>query len=219
VYAAFIGTQGEYGYAKANLRAVEPEPLPDTVPFEVYSSLMGMLASSGASLVPGPNWYWYPETIVLKLSNTNLEFLHWLMEYFSCMFSFDNTPKLNNLHSQSYRVFSSASSLALAIWAHWNDEYLTTNLPLHFAHYFSWHTLAFWAMKSGKYSGNYFYIHVSRLAAQDKQLLITLLKSKCGLDSKLTMKGNKLAISNPTLVVDKLRPLFHESQLYRLAKA
>lgn len=40
----------------------------------------------------------------------------------------------------------------------------------------------------------------------DKEVLMTALKEKCGLDSKLTMKGTKLAISNPVLVVEKLRP-------------
>ena len=34
----------------------------------------------------------------------------------------------------------------------------------------------------------------------------------------LTMNKNKLAISNPEQVVAKLKPLFHESQLYRLSK-
>lgn len=52
----------------------------------------------------------------------------------------------------------------------------------------------------------------------DKEVLMTALKEKCGLDSKLTIKKTKLAISNPVLVVEKLRPLFHESQLYRLDK-
>jgi hypothetical protein len=185
----------------------------------VYSSLMGLLASSGGKLVNGPNWYWYPRTIVLKLSNTNLEFLYWLMDYFSPMFEFTNTPKLSSAGaSRSYRVISVASELAIQVWAHWNDNTLQAILPHHFTHYFSWHTLAFMAMRSGKYSGNYFYIHVSLLKEQDKTVLMSALKEKCGLDSKLTMKGNKLAISNPTLVVSKLRPLFHASQLYRLDK-
>lgn len=61
-------------------------------------------------------------------------------------------------------------------------------------------------MQSGKYSGNYFYIQVSMLEDFDKEVLMTALKEKCGLDSKLTMKGTKLAISNPVLVVEKLRP-------------
>ena len=74
-------------------------------------------------------------------------------------------------------------------------------------------------MRSGKYSGNYFYIHVSSLTHKDKELLISLLKSKCDMEAKLTMKDNKLAISNPAQVVEKLRPLFHKSQLYRLDKA
>lgn len=52
----------------------------------------------------------------------------------------------------------------------------------------------------------------------DKEVLMLALKQKYGLDSKVTMKGTKLAIHNPTLVVSKLRPLFHESQLYRLEK-
>ena len=73
-------------------------------------------------------------------------------------------------------------------------------------------------MRSGKYSGNYFYIHVSMLTDADKGVLMLALQQKCGLDSKVTMKGTRLAISNPTLVVSKLRPLFHESQLYRLEK-
>lgn len=179
---------------------------------------MGLLATNGGKLIPGANWYWYPRTIVLKLSHTNLNFLQWLMDYFSPLFTFTNTPKpVNATGSRSFRVISVASELAIQIWAHWNDESLNGVLPHHFSHsqrssvlrtfgYFSLYTLAFWAMQSGKYSGNYFYIQVSMLEDFDKEVLMTALKEKCGLDSKLTMKGTKLAISNPVLVVEKLRP-------------
>lgn len=54
---AYLGTDGQYGYAKANLTPVVVKPLSDKIPFDVYSSLMGLLASSGGKLVNGPNWY------------------------------------------------------------------------------------------------------------------------------------------------------------------
>lgn len=151
---------------------------------------------------------------MLKLSHTNLDLLHWLMEYFSPIFTFVNVPKRISKESNSYRVVRVESELAISIWAHWHHEGLDTVLPYHFTDYFSWHTLAFC-----KYSGKYFYIQVSMLTDKDKQVLISALKDKCGLESRLTMNNTRLAISNPLSVVDKLRPLFHESQLYRLNKA
>lgn len=217
---AILGTDGRYGYAKENLQYEELKPLPADLPFNLYSSLMGLLASSGATLVPGPNWYWYPRTIVLKLSSTNLIYLRWLMETFSPRFDFHNTSKVNKA-SGSHRFMSAASELAITIWAHWNEtERLDAGLklPLHFEEYFSWYTLAFWAMRSGQYSGNYFYIQVSMLSDADKAVLMSVLQAKCGLESRLTMNNTKLAISNPELVVSKLNPLVHSSQMYRLEK-
>ena len=55
LYVAYLGTDGRYGYARENMKTVTPKPLPNDLPFKEYSSLMGMLATNGASLVPGPN--------------------------------------------------------------------------------------------------------------------------------------------------------------------
>lgn len=52
---AYLGTDGRYGYARENLTPVEVKPLPEQVPYEIYSSLMGLLATNGGKLIPGPN--------------------------------------------------------------------------------------------------------------------------------------------------------------------
>jgi hypothetical protein len=52
---AILGTDGRYGYARDNEQLEPIKPLPDDVPFEIYSSLMGMLATNGAKMNPGPN--------------------------------------------------------------------------------------------------------------------------------------------------------------------
>lgn len=73
-------------------------------------------------------------------------------------------------------------------------------------------------MRNGSWRGNTFLIQVSMLNSTEKELLITLLKNKLGLESYLTMSSKKLAISNPELIAQKLKPLFHSSQLHRLVK-
>ena len=73
-------------------------------------------------------------------------------------------------------------------------------------------------MRNGQYKNNVFLIQVSMLTERDKEVLMLALKDKCGMSSRLTMKGTRLAITNPELVVAKLRPLFHTSQLHRLNK-
>jgi len=74
-------------------------------------------------------------------------------------------------------------------------------------------------MRSGQYLNNAFIIGVSRLDTAEKTRLITVLESKLGLKSYLTMGDNRLAITNPELVVRIIRPHFHESQLSRLERA
>jgi len=100
---------------------------------------------------------------------------------------------------------------------HWQHEGLHL-LPIHFEEYFDWITLAFWAMRNGQWTNNYFVIGVSRLNASERQRLIDVLQSKLGLSSKLIMGGKKLAISDPQRVVDNISPHFHGSQLHRLSK-
>ena len=100
---------------------------------------------------------------------------------------------------------------------HWKHEGINL-LPTHFEEYFEWSTLAFWAMRNGQYLNNSFVIGVSRLISSEKDRLISILESKLGLVSKLTMAGKRLAISDPILVIDKIRPYFHSSQLSRLVR-
>ena len=52
---AYLGTDGRYGYARENLTAVEVKPLPENIPYNIYSSLMGLLATNGGKLIGGPN--------------------------------------------------------------------------------------------------------------------------------------------------------------------
>jgi hypothetical protein len=74
-------------------------------------------------------------------------------------------------------------------------------------------------MRNGKWIGNYYLIHINRLNAEEKLLMIKLIKDKLGYDSHLTMNDTKLAIANPEKLVNELRPLFHDSQLSRLNRS
>lgn len=67
-------------------------------------------------------------------------------------------------------------------------------------------------MRSGQYS---FLIGISRLNPVEQ---LPVLKDKLGLESHITMSGKKLSISDPELVVNKIRPHFHASQLHRLVR-
>lgn len=73
-------------------------------------------------------------------------------------------------------------------------------------------------MRNGGYVNNYFMIGISRLNGAEKERLIAVLQSKLCLESHITMGGRRLAIHNPELIVSKLRPYFHSSQLYRLER-
>lgn len=73
-------------------------------------------------------------------------------------------------------------------------------------------------MRNGGYIGNYFCIGISRLNPEEQERLVNVLRSKLGLESHVTMGGKKLAIHNPVLVVQHIKPYFHASQLYRLVK-
>lgn len=206
---AFLGHQGNYHYAGTFNEYFQPLiALPEWVPFQLYSSLMGLLMTSGASLGHGPNWYWHPDSIILKMSNRNLEFLKWLISYFAPMFRFPNSYYQS---STTWVVNTAASFLCLIIYVHWKDITLKGILPSHFAEYFSIHTLAFIAMRNGQYLNNTFAIGISKLTLEDKILLMKLIESKLGYSSKLTMKDKRLAISNPESLVKELRPLFHKS--------
>lgn len=193
-------------------------PLPDNLNFEVYSSLMGLLATNGASLQLGFNWYWDYKTVFLRLSHPDPQFLWWLTNFFhSDVIDFIGKEQKPISTSNSKQVSSIPTNLCYILWLHWNEVGIHV-LPVHFAHFFSIHTLAFWAMRNGQWSGQLFYIHVGRLNDQEKALLIALIQDKLGYSSKLAMNGNKLAIDNPAKLVLELKPLFHYTQLHRLVK-
>lgn len=199
-------------------KQVQVEPVPSDLDFNKYSALMGLLATNGASLRLGFNWYWDYRTVYLRLSNSNLEFLDWLVGSFNCShFQFD-TKKFNRISSSnSIQIGSLPSEMCYVLWLHWN-QVGTYVLPFHFAEYFTIRTLATWSMRNGQWKGNSFIINVSRLNESEKGLLMSLIKDKLGYESRLTMKNNKLAISSPEQLVRRLAPYFHESQLYRLTK-
>lgn len=178
-----------------------------------YSALMGLLCSSGANIHKGPNSWHYPRCTVIKLSSSNIEFLKWLMRQFSIWLTWN--PILNHQGSTSFRSVSRDSFYLYILRMHWYHEGLHF-LPNHFEEYFDWITLAFWAMRSGQYLQDRFYIGVSRLNDAEKLRLINVLSSKLGLDSKLTMNGSRLSIRNSEVVVEHIRPFFHVSQLHRL---
>lgn len=193
-------------------------PLPDDLNTVTYSGLMGLLATNGASFQLGFMWFWDYKTVFLRLSHTNFEFLKWLCDIFdSDEFDFEGKQFKQVKASGSFQLSCLPSTLCFILWQHWNEQGIHI-LPVHFAQYFSIHTLAMWSMRNGQWTGQTFLIHVNRLNAEEKDLLISLIKEKLGYESYLTMQATKLAISNPAKLVQELKPLFHESQLHRLNK-
>jgi hypothetical protein len=213
-----------HGYANMGggeyrLKQLQVLPVPDDLDFVKYSTLMGYLATNGASLQLGKNWFWDYSTVYLRLAHTSYEFLYWLVGELHhrphFVFADKNFNRMSS--SNSIQIGTIPSHMCYILWLHWNQVGIHL-LPHHFEHYFSINTLASWAMRNGQRTGNVFMIHVSRLNDNEKALLISLIKDKLGYDSYLTMKGNKLSISSPDKLVKELTPFFHESQLYRLVK-
>lgn len=185
---------------------------PNVFSLTAYEALMGLLCSSGANLARGPNCWHYPRSTILKLSSSDLGFLKWLISQFSDTLGWN--PIRNSSitgASASITCLSHTSFFLYILRMHWYHEGLYF-LPVHFEQYFSWITLAFWAMRSGQYS---FLIGISRLNTVEQ---LPVLKDKLGLESHITMSGKKLSISDPELVVNKIRPHFHASQLHRLVR-
>lgn len=182
-----------------------------------YSSLMGLLATNGASLQQGYMWHWDHNSISLRLSHTNTDFLGWLVDLFTGLgLSFKDKEFIEVLSSRSIKIGSLPSQLCFILWLHWNESTIN-ELPYHFAEYFSIKTLAFWAMRNGHWVGNTFIIVVgSRQNDFEKTLLMTLIKDKLGFDSHLIRDGKQLAIHNPEDLVFEMKPYFHSSQMHRL---
>lgn len=212
-YAIIGNEHGEYPVKRRELL-----PIPKNLDFDMYSSLMGLLATNGASLQLAKNWYWTYSFVYLRLAHPNYDFLYWLVSTFSSRHFPFNKKGFNRVSSSnSINIGSVPSWTRYIMWLHWNEVNIHL-LPHHFEEYFSIRTLASWAIRNGIRTGNVFIIHVSRLNEAEKTLLITLIRNKLGYDSYLTMKNTKLAINNPEALVRQLKPLFHESQLYRLVK-
>ncbi len=121
-------------------------PVPEDLDFDEYSSLMGLLATNGASLQLGYNWYWDFRTVYLRLSYPDIVFLKWLVGLFHSTHFYFVGQTINNVSSSnSIQVGSLPSEMCYILWLHWN-EVGTYVLPFHFAEYFSIRTLATWAM-------------------------------------------------------------------------
>ncbi|MBC9708944.1 MAG: hypothetical protein H9W80_06820 [Enterococcus sp.] len=196
----------------------DPDASKETLPRQLYAALMGLLCTSGATIMKGPHNWHFPRSTVLKLSSTDLVFLQWLMDLFTPYLEWNPIRNASLKGASSSLAAVSLDSFYLYILRmHWQHEGLHL-LPIHFEEYFDWITLAFWAMRNGQWTNNYFVIGVSRLNVSERQRLIDVLESKLGLSSKLIMGGKKLAISDPQRVVDNISPHFHGSQLYRLSK-
>lgn len=185
---------------------------------QVYAALMGLLCSSGATIGKGPNNWHYPRSTILKISSTDIQFLRWLMDFFTPWLTWNPIgPTSVKGASNSLRGNSHNSFFLYILRMHWQHEGLHL-LPTHFEEYFDWITLAFWAMRNGQYINNGFMIGVSRLDPAEQQRLIDVLQSKLGLQSRITMGGKRLLIANPELVIEHIRPFFHKSQLSRLVR-
>ncbi len=212
----------DYRYAimsggKYKEKHLEVLPIPNNLDFTKYSSLIGLLATNGASLQQGYIWFWYYNNIFLRVSHPNKEFLYWLVKFFdSSVFPFK--PELTEVaSSDSLQMKSKPTQFCYILWLHWNEVGINV-LPHHYAEYFSIHTLAFWAMRNEHWTGNTFTLFIGRLNSAETALFQSLIKEKLGFDSNITPKSKKLRILNPSELVKQLKPLFYSSQIYRLEK-
>lgn len=151
--ASLSSTEGK-AKKKRKQRVFALVPLPPEVPYEVISSLYGLLSSAGASLQLGPKWWWFLDCTTLRLTFKDLVLLEDLADYFSPYFSFkDESLLANNQGGRTSRTYtSSPSQLAFILWCHWYEGDIDF-LPYNFEYYFSVHTLTFWAMRSGRWVG------------------------------------------------------------------
>jgi len=205
------------GEGKSKSYPLVPLSSEDHLPFIYYSALMGLLASSGARLEHGPNWWWYLDSKVLRFTSTNLDWLNYVTDIFRKYFEFDTTPTIHSKASGSFKYVSSSTRLCLILWCHWNDRYIEF-LPLHFEYYFSVYTLAFWAMRNGQWTNKKFIIYVGRLSERDKKRLINIMQAKLGLESKLIRNGKILSITDGQRAVAIMYSIFHGTQKHRLEK-
>lgn len=215
---AYMGQ--EHGCKKYARKLLMLEPIPGDLLYNQYSFLMGFLCTNGASFKLGFNWFWDYRTVYLMLSHVNSDFLDWLCDIISYSpnhFNFDDKPIKEHRTSNSQQLASFPSHMCYILWLHWNEEGINL-LPGHFSHYFSLYTLAAWAMKNGQWSGNFFYIHISRLNFEEKELLKSLIENKLGFTSHFSHGNSKLAIHSPEELIALIKPQFHESQLHRLSK-
>jgi len=187
------------------------------LPYSYYSALIGLLASSGARLEHGPNWWWYLDSKVLRFTSTNLEWLEYVTNVFSKYFEFYDTPTIHSKSSGSIKYISSPSKLCHILWCHWNDDNIEF-LPIHFEYYFSAYTLAFWSMRNGQWTNKKFLIYVGRLSENDKKRLIDVLQVKLGLESKLIRNNKMLAITDGKRAVALMYSIFDGTQKHRLEK-
>lgn len=94
------------------------EPIPEGMPFEVYSSLMGLLASAGACLDKGPNWWIFINSTVLKLTFKDTELLELMRLFFGPYFRFPKVSHLANKTRSSQRYISQPCLLSFNLWCH-----------------------------------------------------------------------------------------------------
>lgn len=205
--------------AKYQRKALMLEPIPEDLHYNKYSFLMGFLCTNGATFKLGYNWFWDYRTVYLMLSHVNSDFVDWLADilYSPRHFNFDDKSVKKHRTSNSQQLATVPSYMCYVLWLHWNEEGINL-LPGHFSHYFSFYTLRAWAMKNGQWSGKYFYIHISRLNSEEKELLKSLIETKLGYTSHFSHGNSKLAIHSPEKLVEAIKPAFHESQLHRLVK-
>jgi hypothetical protein len=145
--SAMLVTQ-YYSGNKPRTLSEEVLPMPSedqkgVLPRLAYSALMGLLSSSGATLLKGPNNWHFPRSTVLKLSSTDVVFLQWLMDFFSPYLEWHPVrPTSINGASRSLAGVSLDSFYLYILRMHWQHEGLHL-LPIHFEEYFDWVTLAF----------------------------------------------------------------------------
>lgn len=192
----------------------DPEKDERALPYHLYSALMGLLCTSGASLSPGSHHYWFPTVTALRLSNSDLDLLKWMVDMLSPFIEWTAAGLVQT--ANSFRAISKHSDYLYTLRQHWGHSALRHFLPDHFEYYFSAYTIAFWVMRNGKWMSGVFQISVFRLDAEEVTRLITILNSKLGVTAEASKNGNHLYIRNPDVLFPLIRPLMHASQLYRL---
>jgi len=188
---------------------------PWVMPASEYSGLMGLLATHGTLWVGSSQPYKFPDQSRLRFSHTDQSFLEFIKAHFAPWLEYWQGITLDNTSTNPrFRLHTINNPYVDYLHSEWVDNGQLI-LPWHFETFFTWKTLAFWAMRTGKLDSTSLHLSVVTLCMEDKLRLLALIQG-LGLVAKLSKDGNYIAIRNFSAWQHNMIPHFHESVLYRV---